>query len=96
MIEIKVDKDGASCEAKGTGIEILTESTIGVFKMCKMMKQMGGDELVDVFTKSLNNSFKMGLHHLYTAISEGDTTCVQINPADLLRQLQEEGDNDAE
>lgn len=96
MIEIKVDKDGASCEAKGTGIEILTESTIGVFMMCKMMEQMGGDELVDVFTKSLNNSFKMGLPLLYTAISEGDTTYVQINPADLLRQLQEEGDNDAE
>lgn len=95
MIEIKVDKDGAYCEAKGKGIDILTESTMAVFKMCQMMKQIGGDELVDVFTKSLNDFFKMGLHHLYIANTEGDTTCVQINPTELLRQMQEEGGNDA-
>lgn len=96
MIEIKVDKDGAHCEAKGKGIDILTESTMGVFKMCQMMKQIGGDELVDVFTKSLNDLFKMGLHHLFIAAFKGDTTCVQVNPTELLRQMQEEGDNDAQ
>lgn len=96
MIEIKVDKDAVSCEAKGKCIEILTESTLGVLKMCQIMEQIGGDELVDIFTESLNDLFKSGLHHLLISALKGDTTYVQVNPAELLRQLQEEGDNDAE
>lgn len=96
MIEIKVDKDGASCEAKGKGIDILAESTMAVFKMCQIMKQIGGDEMVDIFTKSVNDLFNMGLHHLFIAAYNGDTTCVQVNPDELLRQMQEEGDSDAQ
>lgn len=96
MVEIKVDKEGATCSAKGKAIEILTDSTVAVFKMCGMMKQIGGDELVDIFTKSLNDMFRIGLHKLFASAVGGDTECVQINPAELLRQMHEEGDSDAE
>lgn len=96
MVEIKVDKEGATCSAKGKGIEILIDSTVAVFKMCQMLKQIGGDEMVDVFTKSLNPMFNMGLHKLFASAVGGETECVQINPAELLRQMYEEGDSDAE
>jgi hypothetical protein len=95
MIEIKVDKDGAICSANGKAIEILTDCTMGVFKMCQMLKQIGGDELIDVFTKALNDLFRMGAHKLFANTCEGETECVQFNPAELLRQMREEGDNDA-
>lgn len=96
MVEIKVDKEVATCSAKGKGIENLTESTIAVVKMCGMMKQIGGDIMVDIFTKSLNDMFRTGVHKSFASAVGGDTECVQVNPAELLRQMHEEGDNDAQ
>ena len=96
MIEVKIDKDVATCHAKGKGIEILTESTMAVFKMCQMMRQIGGDEMVDIFTKGLTDMFGMEFHKLFVSANIGDTECVQIDPIELFRQLKEEGDKDAE
>lgn len=94
MIKIEIDQNTTQVEAKGKSVDLLAETTVMVANAFRLAKQIANGALYEPFKTLVFGQFLDGSFDKYANEACSNSTTIQINHDELLRQMQEEEGED--